>query len=395
MKRESYLWSGRFGSNEKNIQMKKISSLYMLVLLTALSVLLYTACKKPIHSNAPTPNNVRLHSYTATTQINSVTPFPVSDTINDNYTFTYDLSNRVTQILYTSTDLLLPNNQRSETITFNYSNDSIVKTTMTLPLNNFYHATFETDTFLVNAQGLITNTYEPGHITNYEYYGQLLDRKSETYYHNAPIGTSSVTTTTSISEQRTYNSDNGDFLNYSFNGILTANFPNTMAVSPYAMRDYWTFPTLPGTTLYGAIAHPDLNDGYYVYTQHGGLSSYTDQLSGYSEWPITLFAVDTANDTAYCSYPGNNIYPKETYTFYTTMANRIGDYLQLTSFTQWGNNIYRNNHLVKSISNAGYTTTINYNIDAYSKITQMTVKIVDSVANTRTITYNLQYETNN
>ena len=127
--------------------MKKISSLYTLVLLTALSVLLYTACKKPIHSNAPTPNNVRLHSYTATTQINSVTPFPVSDTINDNYTFTYDLSNRVTQILYTSTDLLLPNNQRSETITFNYSNDSIVKTTMTLPLNNFYHATFETDTF--------------------------------------------------------------------------------------------------------------------------------------------------------------------------------------------------------------------------------------------------------
>ena len=74
------------------------------------------------------------------------------------------------------------------------------------------------------------------------------------------------------------------------------------------------------------------------------------------------------------------------------MANRIGDYLQLNSYTKWGNNVYRNNHLVKSIINSGYTTTLTYNIDAYSKVTQITAKIVDSVANTWTTTYNLQYE---
>ena len=372
--------------------MKKIFLLYPFVILAALSVLVYASCKKPIHSNAPTPNNVRLHSYTATTKVNTVVPVPIADTINDNYTFTYDANGRVAQILYTTNDLLYPNNQRSETITFTYVNDTVVKTIMTVPLNTFYHTTFEIDTFLLNGQGLITTTYEPNHITNYQYYGQLIDRQSETYYHNAPIGTSSVTTTTTISEERTYNSDNGDFLNYSFNGILTATFPSQMTVVPYAMRDYWEFPTLPGATIYTAAAHPDLLDLYSVYTQHGGLSTYTDQLSGYSEFPLTVFAVDTANDTAYCRYPGNNIYPNQTYTFYTTMANRIGDYLQLNSYTKWGNNVYRNNHLVKSIINSGYTTTLTYNIDAYSKVTQITAKIVDSVANTWTTTYNLQYE---
>ena len=159
---------------------------------------------------------------------------------------------------------------------------------------------------------------------------------------------------------------------------------------PYLLRDYWVFTSLPGSTSYYNTIIPGL---YYDYIQHGGLTTYTDQLSGYSEFPLTVFAVDTSNDTAWCSYPGNNIYPQETYTFYVDQANRIGDYLQLTSFTQWGNNLYRNNHLVKTISNPGYTTNVTYNIDAYSKITQMTVKIVDSVANTRTTIYNLQYET--
>ncbi len=380
------------GQLKKSFQMKKITLLYPLVVLTALSVILYPSCKKIIHSNAPTPNNVRLVSYTATTRTNMVIPVAIADTINDNYTFTYDANRRVSQILYTTNDLMYPNNQRSQTITFKYTNDTVIKTTMTVPLNTFFHTTFEIDTFLVNSQGLITTIYEPNRITNYEYYGQLIDRQRETFYHTAPIGTSSVVTTTTISDERTYNSVNGDFLNYSFNGVLTATFPNTMTVSPFAMRDYWVFPTLPGT-LYTASAHPDLLDFYTVYTQHGGLGSYTDQLSGYSAFPLTVFAVDTANDTAYCRYPGNNIYTNESYTFYTTMANRIGDYLQLNSFTKWGNNLYRNNHLVKSISNSGYTTTLTYNIDAYSKVTQITAKIVDSVANTWTTTYNLQYET--
>ena len=369
--------------------MKKISLLYTLVVLAALSVFLYTSCKKIIHSNAPTPANIRIHSYTATTQTNQVTPFPEADTINDNYTFTYDALNRVSQILFTSNDLRYPNNQRSQTITFTYSGDSVFKTIMTVPLNTFYHITFETDTFLVNSQGLITNTYEPGHRTNYEYYGQLIDRKSEVFYHDAPFGTSTVTATTSISDERIYNSDNGDFLNYTFDGNLTVNYPSAMTIGTYPMRDYIVYPTFGGTTAYYYTIDPN---PYLFYTQQGGVSSTTQTISNYSEWPLVAFAVDTSNDTAWCAYPGNNIYRQETYTFYTTMANRIGDYLQLGSYTKYGNNLYRNNHLVKSISNPGYTTTVEYSIDAYSEISQMRVKVVDSVANTKTTLYNLQYE---
>ena len=374
--------------------MKKISLLYSIVVLAALSVLSYSSCKKIIHSNAPTPGNIRLHSYTATTQTNQALPFPEADTINDNYTFTYDGNNRVSQILFTSNDLRYPNNQRSETITFRYSNDTVYKTTMTVPFNTFYHVTFETDTFLLNTQGLITNTYEPGHRTNYEYYGQLLDRKSEVFYHDKAIGTSTIIGTTTISNERIYNSVDGDFLNYTFNGVLTVNYPNGtypygMNIGTYPMREYLVYPTFTGPTAYYYTIDPN---AYLYYTQTGGATSTTQTINGYSEWPLVAFAVDTTNDTAWVAYPGNNIYGHEDYTFYTTMANRIGDYLQLNSYTKYGVNLYRNKHLVKSISNPGYTTTAVYNIDAQSMVSQMTVKVVDSVANTKTTVYNLQYE---
>ncbi len=374
--------------------MNKISLLYTIVVLAALSVFSYSSCKKIIHSNAPTPNNMRIHSYTATTQTNQVVPMAFADTINDNYTFTYDANNRVTQILFTSNDLRYPNSQRSETITFRYSNDTVYKSIMTVPLNNFYHVTFETDTFLLNTQGLITNTYEPGHRTNYEYYGQLLDRKSEVFYNDKAIGTSTIVGTTTISEERIYNSDNGDFLNYTFNGVLTVNYPggaypHGMNIGTYPMREYVVYPTFTGTTAYYYTLDPN---AYYYYTQQGNVTSTTQQITGYSEWPLVAFAVDTTKDTAYCAFPGNNIYSQETYTFYTTMANRIGDYLQLGSYTKYGVNLYRNNHLVKTISNHGYNTSVVYGIDALSMVSQMTVKVVDSVANTKTTTYNLQYE---
>jgi hypothetical protein len=75
------------------------------------------------------------------------------------------------------------------------------------------------------------------------------------------------------------------------------------------------------------------------------------------------------------------------------MPNRIGDYLQLQSFTLWGNNLYQNAALVHTITNSGYTTTVSYNVNSYNEITQVTAVIVDSLANTQNITYNLQYQT--
>ena len=157
------------------------------------------------------------------------------------------------------------------------------------------------------------------------------------------------------------------------------------------MRDYWMNITGLNTTA------PNLIDVHHTPQipgiVHTGLTTYTDQLDyTMSGTPLLIFATDTSRDTCYVDYPGN-VWPSQSYSFYTNLANRTGDYLQLTSFSLWGNNLYQNANLVHTIVNSGYTTNVTYNIDSYSNITQMTAVIVDSLANTRNITYNLQYET--
>ena len=342
--------------------MKKFSLLYLCVVLAALSAFLYTSCKKPFHATSPQPNNIRLYSYTAVTRLSTVLPAHVADTTSDNYTFSYDNNHRVSQIMYTSSNPdVIAAGHNSERITFYYGNDTVIKTTANLNGTQ----TFEVDTFITGTGNLINTLYTPNHITNFEYYGKLMSRQSETFYKGA----------NSVSESRIYTSDNGDFLKYSFDGTLSATFTNTMTVTPYPMRAYWVSP-----------------DG--TYTVHTGLTGYTDILNGYtSGLALNIFAKDTANDSSDVYLPGNTIWPSQTYGFYTDDANRMGDYLQLLSFTLWGNNLYQNAHLVKFIQNAGYTTNVSYSIDAYSKVTQVTAVIIDSLANTKTTTYNLQYET--
>ena len=80
------------------------------------------------------------------------------------------------------------------------------------------------------------------------------------------------------------------------------------------------------------------------------------------------------------------------YEYYKTMGDRIGDYLQLHSFLVYGQNIFQNSHLVNQTVSAGYTTNINYLIDADSKITQTNATVTDSVGNVYNYTYNLTYE---
>jgi len=369
--------------------MKKIFLLYPVVVLMALVAILYTSCKKPHHDLAPTPNNVRLMSYTATTWVNSTA---LADTVNENYTFSYDGSGRVSGIIYTTNDTAFyryTGGYYSEKITFDYNSTPgyVVKTLGTL--GGAIPTVFERDSFILSSQGLITATFEPEHISTYEYYGKLMARESDSFY-NYYHGVTSVT------DSRIYNSDNGNFLNYSSNCLLSVYFPNTMSISPYPMRDYWVQST-------GLAYGP--NSLYYVnapwtpvpplnFTVHPNLGSYNDQLTfTTSGIPLIIFAKDTANDTCFVDFPGT-IWPNEAYTFYSDLASRTGDYLQLLSFTKWGGyNLYQNTNLVKSIINSGYTTNVTYNIDAYNKITQMTAKVIDSLANTRTTTYNLQYET--
>jgi len=83
----------------------------------------------------------------------------------------------------------------------------------------------------------------------------------------------------------------------------------------------------------------------------------------------------------------------ETFLFLKTMNNRMGDYLQLKSFLLYGQNLYQNTHLVEEIDNSGSNTSISYIIDAYSKITQTNVVMVDSIGNNYKYTYNIAYET--
>jgi len=361
--------------------MKKITLLLSVVVLVAVFAVLYTSCKKPVHALQPTPNNVRLMSYTATTHLLSET---LADTTSDNYTFFYDGNNRVIKILYSTSDtakIRLLQYNSSVNITFSYSNDTCIKTTAALGGS----PVIEIDTFIINSStGLIATTFTPGMICNYQYYGKLLAIESDEYYNN-------YHGVTSVSDTREYTSDNGNFLASSFNGILNVTFPTTMHYTPYAMRDYWMNITGLNTTA------PNLIDVHHTPqipgTIHTGLTKNTDQLDyTISGTPLLIFATDTARDTCYVDFPGN-IWPSQSYTFYNNLANRIGDYLQLGSFTMWGNNLYQNADLVHTIVNSGYTTNVTYNINSYSEITQMTAVIVDSLANTRNVTYNLQYET--
>ncbi len=83
----------------------------------------------------------------------------------------------------------------------------------------------------------------------------------------------------------------------------------------------------------------------------------------------------------------------ETFVYYKTLNNRPGEYFQLHSFLNYGQDVYQYAHLLREITSSGYTTEITYNIDAYSKITQTNAVVTDSVGNVYNYTYNIAYET--
>ena len=172
-----------------------------------------------------------------------------------------------------------------------------------------------------------------------------------------------------------YTSLTGDFLKHNFNGVLTAHFDSITPAGTFT-------PSLPMTVT------------WYTYNPtpivHTGVTN-TDVLNGTSLQPVIVTGQDGYTYFGTCTYLGSPFY-NEDYTFYD-LANRPGDYMQLQSFTMYGQNIYQNAHLLKSISCPRTRTTVSYNIDANSKINQATATIIDTVANTQIITYNLQYET--
>jgi hypothetical protein len=308
------------------------------------------ACKKPVHETHPTPNNTRLWGYTIIGTTNDLFADTVY-TINDNYRFYYDNSNRVSRIIITSNFPDKPH----QTIYFEYKADTIFKTYYNLATNDL----MQRDTFIQNSQGFITTAFSPKLTETYEYYGKLLARYKKTARDTNVLLTASTT----------YTSYEGNLLKQYHDGQLSATFQEL--VGPLD-RTWWYY----GSTL--IRDNPDA-------------STLTDVLAGYTGLPTTIVGVDVWGNVDTADFPG--IWLEHQYEFDKTKLNRTGDYLQLQSFSRFGANVYQNKNLVNKIYSPGRVTEVVYGIDADSKISSTHVFVTDSFLNTYNYKYELQYET--
>ncbi len=336
--------------------MKKNFSLYIAALLL-LATFVGTSCKKRIHSNAPTPNNVRMQGYTKITTITMAGASSVPATITEKFRFYYDQVNRLSKITYTGNDTFAI----YKDITFQYSGDTVYKTTKNILTNNIV----QRDTFVLNSNGFIVTAHTPNLVNTFEYYGQLLARNTKRATSHRNIEMTATTTYTSV---------NGDFLKHNYDGLLNVSF--NQVKTPLTLKYYQDIPPF---TLFNIQTLVSYNSDVHT-------------ISGYNYEPIKLNMIDTVFKKDSLTFPGAE-WIGESYHFYTEDANRIGDYLQLESFTMYGNNIYRNAHLVESMTARNKSAYITYSIDAFSKITQTKYSVTDSVLNNRTAIYDIQYET--
>lgn len=315
-----------------------------------------TACKKIIHSGAPTPNNVRMKAYQKFTTIELSAPGSVTSTITEDYRFYYDAVNRLSRIVYTGNDTF----QIQKEIEFKYAGDSVYKKTT----NIITGLITEMDTFINNGSGLLVTAYTPNEINTFEYYGDLLSRRvtTGTSYRNI-----------SMTTENTYTSVDGDFLKNNTDGNLNVSFNDV---------------TVPLDFHYLQALSPTILDTP-SYTNYNSL---TQTKANYNFQPIYLHMMDATGLADSVTFAGAD-WSKESYHFYTEDANRTGDWLQLLSFTMYGNNIYRNKHLVESISQSNKNAAISYKIDANNMITQTNVTITDSSLSKYIYRYDIQYET--
>ena len=341
--------------------MRKINLLHRVAIILFCS-LIAIGCKKPVHSSNPTPNNSRLLSFTKITTIALSSSNLPPSTINENYRLYYDNSNRLINITFTSNDSFTIH----KSIDFIYSNDTVFKRITNL-LNN---TIVERDTFIYNSTGQLVTAYTPLLITQFQYYGSLLSTLTVSGVNDSG---------TTISAVSNYTSDDADFLAHTYDGNLTAKLPANR-LAPFRTKWYPYAATI-------------LNQVYFspAYVPHH-IVGYTDVLTNYNEAPVLFTSVDTNAVTDTCYFPGA-LFRKESYHFYTEMANRVGDYMQLQSLIMYGYNIYQNKHLVESISSTGRHANISYDIDAYNTITQTKVTVVDSVLDKYYYNYSMQYET--
>jgi len=329
--------------------MKKIYLLHLVAIVLICSFI-GTSCKKPSHSNNPIPNNSRLSSYsriTTTTATNGI-----ATVLSENFSFYYDPTNRVIKMTYTNNDGLVA---RNENTVYDYTHDTVIKTVTNI-LNN---SLIEKDTLVYNSQGQLATAFTPNLTTTFQYYGKLLASYTIIGRNNKGTTVKAVTTYTSV---------NGDLLKHDYDGNLVANL-STNRKGPYDIK--WI--------MYNGT----------ITTQN--TSSATTTLANYNESPVVFASVDYNGVIDNIAFPGE-LWRKESYHFYTEMANRPGDYMWIQSFTQYGSNVYQNAHLVESISSMNRHANIDYSIDAFSHITQARVVTIDSVLNKYNYVYDYQYE---
>lgn len=355
--------------------MKKLLFPGACVLATMFSMI---SCKPQLHSDAPTPSNYRILSYSRTTNAEVNLPIPLLPRpIHESFRFYYLKDGRVDRIVYATNDTA--NGNGAMNIAFAYYHDTIVKNYYDLSNNQLKRS----DTFMQNSGGFIVSAntpapYKSREKTSYEYLGQLLTRQQTTTSYRRDGDTLySYRGTTINGPLTTYTSDNGDFLKHTYETSLQANFLQNRYDT--LKKAYWVYGA--GDTVKHDIP----------------FNSYKDILTGYQQKPLILIVTDSKDSTDTVGYLGaiNNmgdLWFNEGYEFYTTMANRPGDWLQIQSFTMFGSNIYRNKHLVKKIYSVKGSMDITYSIDAYSKITQVITNEKDEYLNTYSTVTDVQYE---
>ena len=159
------------------------------------------------------------------------------------------------------------------------------------------------------------------------------------------------------------------------------------------------------TTINEALVETDT----FITDYHGHITKtyIQGQVVNYTYYNDLLTRIDTPGALGgptydnYTSYNGNftssvssrGPSSNGTFTYYTDLNNRIGDYLYLVSMCRYSMNLYQNRSLINTIVVPGGTTTVTYNIDANQKITRTTAIFADTSGKNRTEVADLQYET--
>jgi hypothetical protein len=132
----------------------------------------------------------------------------------------------------------------------------------------------------------------------------------------------------------------------------------------------------------------------------GKVTNYT-----YFDNLLTSVRYDDTTSAIYTSYNNNftsavsslGAAANSTYTYYTNLENRVGDYFHMQSMFKFGLNIYQNQNMVRTITEPTYSVACNYTIDAYRKVTKVNATVTDTSRLVPVINeeYLIQYEAKN